>query len=452
MQPQESGLTLTDQQVLVLAPDAGAAANGRKLAMPKHWTGLGRNAQALWGECQGSALYQVQVDLTDMASKCSCPSRKFPCKHALGLLFLATADGLPESDTPDWVTAWLSKRTATAKAKETQETAPPDPAKQAARAAKRGSRVADGLQAFDTWLDDLVRNGLAGLERQPDSFWEAQAARLVDAQAPALAARVRRLAAIPATGPGWPERLLAQLGKAALLTEAYRGLETLDAALQADVRQAIGWTLSEDEVRAHGDRPTDRWLVAGQWAEHEPRTLGGKAGLTVVRTWLRGERTGRWALVLHFDAPGAPARGPRPMPGTAFEGELAFWPSAWPQRALIASLPDTISPVMTRPTGDAGLARLLAATADALARQPWSERLPCLLEAVVPTHDPTGGWGLVDRHGARLPMAGEGLWTLLALSGGHPLSLAAEWDGDRLRPLTAWVDGEAHLIAGGWTP
>ncbi|MDQ3283523.1 MAG: SWIM zinc finger family protein, partial [Acidobacteriota bacterium] len=26
--------------------------------------------------------------LTDLASKCSCPSRKFPCKHAVGLLVL----------------------------------------------------------------------------------------------------------------------------------------------------------------------------------------------------------------------------------------------------------------------------------------------------------------------------------------------------------------------------
>jgi hypothetical protein len=445
-------LTLTDQQVLVLAPDSGAAANGRKLAMPKHWRGLGRSAHALWGECQGSALYQVQVDLHDLSAKCSCPSRKFPCKHALGLLFLATGDSLPEDQTPDWVTAWLDKRTATAKAKETREAAPAapvDPAKQAARAAKRESRVAEGLQAFDTWLEDMVRSGLAGLERQPAAYWESQAARLVDAQAPVLASRVRRMAVIPASGPGWPERLLAQLGKAALLTEAFKRLDALTPGLQADVRQAVGWTLSEDEVLAHGDRPTDHWLVAGQWSEVEARTLGATAGLTVVRTWLRGARTGRWALVLQFDVPGAPARSPRLVPGTAFEAELAFWPSAWPQRALLASPPGGLVPVPLPPAGDSALVSPLAAMADALARHPWADRVPCLLEGVVPTLAPSGAWWLLDGHDAALPLGGEGLWRLLAASGGRPITLAAEWDGERLRPLTAWADGALHPIAGG---
>ena len=28
------------------------------------------------------------ADLRDLGSKCTCPSRKFPCKHVLGLLWL----------------------------------------------------------------------------------------------------------------------------------------------------------------------------------------------------------------------------------------------------------------------------------------------------------------------------------------------------------------------------
>ena len=31
---------------------------------------------------------QVQVALAELASKCSCPSRKFPCKHGLALLLM----------------------------------------------------------------------------------------------------------------------------------------------------------------------------------------------------------------------------------------------------------------------------------------------------------------------------------------------------------------------------
>ena len=81
--------TITPEQALALAPDSSSATAGKKLAVAKHWKNLGRTPTALWGECQGSALYQVRVDLNGMAVKCSCPSRKLPCKHGLGLILLS---------------------------------------------------------------------------------------------------------------------------------------------------------------------------------------------------------------------------------------------------------------------------------------------------------------------------------------------------------------------------
>ena len=102
-------MNLTADQVLALAPDPGAASAARKLGVPRPWSDLGRSDRAIWGKCQGSAVYTVQVDLADMATQCSCPSRKFPCKHALGLLLLAATSGssfaaLPH---PEWVSEWL---------------------------------------------------------------------------------------------------------------------------------------------------------------------------------------------------------------------------------------------------------------------------------------------------------------------------------------------------------
>src|SRR3982750_1730019 len=85
-------LTLTAEQVSTLAPDAASLAAGKKLAAGRDWSNVGHDARALWGECKGSALYQVRVDLSDLSAKCSCPSRKFPCKHALGLMLKAAGD------------------------------------------------------------------------------------------------------------------------------------------------------------------------------------------------------------------------------------------------------------------------------------------------------------------------------------------------------------------------
>ncbi len=100
------------EQVLALAPDASSAAAGEKLGTPTPWQNLGGNDDAYWGECKGSALYQVRVARADLAAKCTCPSRKFPCKHALGLLVLAatTPKALTATEPPEWVMEWLVRR------------------------------------------------------------------------------------------------------------------------------------------------------------------------------------------------------------------------------------------------------------------------------------------------------------------------------------------------------
>ena len=429
----------SEADVMAMAPDAVAVSAGRKLAAPSHWRDGGRDERALWGQCQGSALYQVTVDLADHVSKCSCPSRKFPCKHALGLLFQATR--LPEGAPPDWASAWLSKRGAAAEAKAAKPPTPdkpPDPVQQAARAAKRQGRVEDGLAVLETWLEDLARQGLAGIERQPHAFWEQQAARLVDAQAPGLAARVRRLAGIPSSGPGWPERLAGGVGRLALLVEAYRGRERLPAPLQADLGQLVGWTLMEEQVRAHGDLVRDRWQVLGRRRELAP----GPQQLIAQRTWLLGATTGRQALVLDFLAPG---KAPAVLlaPGQQQELELVFWPSAWPQRALVAAALSAPAP-QASPERGGMVADVLEAMAEGLARHPWLERQAALLAAVVPVPPAGDGpWHVIDAAGDALPLVASDPWRLLALSGGRPLAMAGEWDGHALRPTCCWIDGQA---------
>ena len=59
-------MNLTADQVAQLAPDSASVDAARKLAQPRHWTSLGRDAAALWGQCQGSALYQAREDISDL--------------------------------------------------------------------------------------------------------------------------------------------------------------------------------------------------------------------------------------------------------------------------------------------------------------------------------------------------------------------------------------------------
>lgn len=446
------GIALTSEQIVALAPDASSVAAGRKLSSTKGWQNLGQNAQALWGECQGSALYHIAVDLTTYTTKCSCPSHKFPCKHGLGLMLLAASQPTvlgAEADPPEWVATWLEKRTAAVTAKQEKAAKPPTEkavASQSKAAEKRGQKVDAGIAMLDLWLDDLIRNGLASVESQPTSFWENQAARMVDAQAPGLATRLRRMAEIPGSSAEWPQKLLADLGQLALLTQAYARLDHLDPSLQEDIRQSIGWTVKSDEIEARGETVTDEWSLLGQRTEDVPAMANGR----MQRTWAIGATSGRTALLLQFSSNGAPFTE-MIIPGVRQAGTLRFWPGIVPTRARFderhgAAIPITATAFSA---GMTSIAAYLGTVADVLARQPWQDRFLCVLRDVVLLVARNGAaWHVRDSTGAALPLAGDDHWPLMAFSGGRPIDLAAEWDGVALTPIGAIAENTYHLLGG----
>ena len=164
--------------VLDLAPDESSRRSAAGLGRPAPWSGTGVAGDALWGLCAGSGKnpYQTVVDLGGPAYKCSCPSRKFPCKHALGLLLNWANGGVPEeSAAADFAAAWLADRRAKAEKAEKPvvRTDPGDSASAmdpgtvkdeaaaARRAQQRAQRVANGLAELQSWLRDQVLVGLS---------------------------------------------------------------------------------------------------------------------------------------------------------------------------------------------------------------------------------------------------------------------------------------------------
>jgi SWIM zinc finger len=440
------GLQLSsNDQVLALAPDSSSAAAGKKLANASHWQSLGQSPEALWGECQGSALYQVRIDLSTLTITCTCPSRKLPCKHGLGLLLLTvdTPATVPTSDPPEWVSVWLTKRGAASKRKETKETqktpdAPPSAA-QAKNTAKRAAQMTKGIERLDLWLNDLIRSGLASVETQPARFWEDEAAQMVDAQVPGLGVRLRRMAAIPNSSPHWPARLLAELGKLALLTHSFRQGEQADTSLQADIRQLVGWSIKQEEVFARGETVADEWLILGQRVNDEEKTRE-------QWTWMRGRQTGRSALILQFAFGQTPFAEVFPL-GARQAADLTFWPSAFPLRARLEARHGEILPLQDCLPGAESIEDFFKQVAAILARQPWQERFLCILRDVTPLCREQGKrWYVRDSSGAALPLTKGEHWRLLAISGGQAVDFAGEWDGEALYPLGMLVDSKYYLL------
>jgi len=418
----------TAERVLALAPDPGSIGPARELANPAKWVTSGASEVAVWGEAKGSGSkpYQVAVDFNGPAFKCSCPSRKIPCKHVLGLLLFFSSGAVPTGSTPEWVTEWLEKRTEKATVQAAKAASPKveaNPEAAAKRAAVRWENVLAGLDECEAFLLDVAGQGL--LSSHSTRSWNQMAARMVDAQAPGIARRLKRIGAKIGVGADWGLTVAGEIGSIALLIEGSRRIDTLPAELRADVRSTLGIPIRREEL--DGDRIADVWDALGQTTETEDR-------VTTIRTWLRSRSSGRWGMHLAFSVAGQPP-DLRLTPGLSFIGELEFYPSAWPLRAQVGD----VTPAKFEPLPGGKWSNSLEDLAAALSGHPWIEQIPvCLSQARLGQTD--SGWWAIDHDGASMPIRAGNLWELLARSGNNPFELFGEFDGTVFRPLGSWGD------------
>jgi len=431
----------TAAQVAGLAPDASSLAAARRLARPGPWSDTGSTDTLLWGKCQGSGKtpYQVSIDLTGPAFRCTCPSRKFPCKHGLALLLLWVEGSGSVADAAEaagFAQDWAAERSARAEARAAGEAArstrTPDPAAAAKRLEERLALMDGGMDDFARWLTDLVRGGTASARQQSYAWWDGTAARLVDAQLPGLADDVRSVGGAVSGRPDWAERLLVAVGRWWTATRAWAARESLDEAQLGDLRAYLGWATSSESVR-RGDAVTDRWLVLGAH-----RTDDGR--LQQQRTWLRGTATGETVQVLDFAAGGQVLPVARVV-GSALDATLARYPGAVVRRALFVDEPTVADDRVRMPSGST-LEDARSAAAGAWGLNPWARRVP-----VVVADARVGTDRVVDAEGATVSLTDDAaVWPLLALTGGRPARLFGELEESRLRPLSVLVGDEVMAL------
>lgn len=443
----------TAEQVTVLAPDADSAKNGKKLASAGKWATIGTDDASAWGEMKGSGSkpYQVKIDLLRLANgekpeaslACTCPSRKQPCKHCLGLLYILVDQPatIPKAQPPQFVTEWLDKiaqraRRDIEKKKRAEEGGGKtiDLEQRAKTIAERKGRILEGLIDLELWITNIIRHGLADPQIEQRANWNAKAARLLDAQAPAVATWLQALGASVKIGDDWAEKLLAGLGKLELLIQGFQHYDTLPEAIQSDLRTAVGWTFKKEEVSGAETVP-DRWLVVGR------REIPPEDKVRGQRLWLRGESTNRDALIAEF------AYGDVPFdtyltPGQILDGSLAFFPGNVLLRAFVAERREILTPDSAVPVQGISIQDGITAYSAALALNPWLPQFPMFLDAVIPIRH-NGGWVLREPEGVYLPIATgfQQKWSLLALGGNAPIQVAGEWDGVGFFPTSAIVDG-----------
>lgn len=441
-----------------LATDQSSLKAAAGLAKPAKWSGVGgsEDGALIWGECAGSGAnpYRVMADLRDLGNKCTCPSRKFPCKHVLGLLWLNAESIVPfaPAETPAWVSDWLGRRRGTSTGKPTSAAAPAgekdlraartaepeaaedpkDAARREAQAAKRNEEteraILDALDALEQWIGDQLRLGLSGFIDDATARCRRIAARLVDGKAAVLAGRIDELPArlLALAAGDRPRGAVVELGKLVLLARAFRATPR-----DAEIRRAVATSETRETVLADPQAPR----VNGHWEVLAEQVQTRRDGLVSQTTWLLNltAHGPRFAMLLDFFPASTGRRGSVFAPGERFQAELVFYPSQQPLRALLVrrdTADETLTDEWPAPAGT---------ISDALTRpllaEPWMIDIPLLLPRGRIARDDAGyAWWHAADDTATLPIAGNvgGL-----LAGTEVMGAAAIWSGNRLTILAA---------------
>lgn len=378
--------------------------------------------------------YIIALDTTRHQLYCSCPFFPKPCVHALALSDLFRQKGhaaFPEvAEQPAWLEALLSGKPAHSHSTGT------DPEKRAERQEKtrfeRLERAQNGFDDLETWLYDTARRGLATVVSEEPAAFDQLATRAADASMTGLSRSLRLLSRIPANAPDWTAKATEAVAQVYLAVRAFRNRDLLPEALLYDLQNFIGINFKKEEVLLSGERISDIWAIQGACTE----ALEDK--LQVRRTWLLGAQSGRTALLLDFSF-GNEGFSPGFPPGSIQQGTLVFYPSAFPQRALPVEDFREIPKKVEKMPGYEDMESFLHAYAAALAVQPWLPHFAGAILHIRMQVEKNGQFSATDIHGKSLPLSASEQtgWSLLALSGGHPIDLFGEWNGTKFKPLSA---------------
>ena len=422
----------TSEQIARLAPDAASlkAANG--LTNPGKWPLLHASDQALWGHCQGSGKnpYQTAVDLREPAFKCSCPSRKFPCKHGLALLLLHAqrSELFTPGEAPDWLNSWLEKRSQNQEAKAAKAAkadAAPDPAAQQKRQDARRKKAAAGLADLQLWLDDILRNGLVALRGALRERCRDMARRMIDAQLGGIAAELQAIGELPADAQ---EQCFYRLSRLNLLAENFARLDELPPEAQAETSARLGFPVAKETVLAGAAIPGLWWHIGTVISEIDR----GEAHAH----WLYDAASQRFAYILDFIIRGAPTALPSVLHGKVYAGELCYYPGIHNLRAL-AKTWEAVAPPPLAPAAH-GIAPAIKTAQQAYAENPLLNHYPLRVDNVrLARRD--NALALSDgTHALPLALSENDRLRLLASSGGTPFSafLLYEYETRSLRLLS----------------
>lgn len=263
-------LNISEEYINSIAPNQNAILNGWGLVKKNSFVkySISTDENLIFGECRGSgeSNYITSADFINPESpvfRCTCPSRQFPCKHAMGLMY-AYINGkkFDKADIPEDI---AEKRIKAEKREEKKKdkTTDEQPKKVNKNALiKKIQTQRDGLDLLEKITFNLAQSGLGTFNARTLQMLEEQVKQLGNYYIPGAQIALRELIVLFANADD-PEKIYTEAVDC--LTRVYsfckKGREYLDKKLNEP-------DLSHDTVST-----LDEWL-GHAWQLSELKELG----------------------------------------------------------------------------------------------------------------------------------------------------------------------------------
>ena len=258
-------ISIDERYIESAAPNTDAAKNGRSLLVKGKLSGLQIDADetVLFGQCAGSGKtpYQVSCDFAradQPTYRCSCPSRQFPCKHCIGLMFayvLKKASFKTGAVPPDL--AEKREKLATRVEKKKEDSEKPKVVNKDALAKKIKAQL-DGLDLLEKLTLDLTRIGIGNMNAKSAREIEEKAKQLGNAYLPGAQAALHRYTRLFVEEPSASGKTSAPEGEA-IYSEALDHLARLHALVKQG-RAYLQRRLEDPDLKPETDTAIAAWL------------------------------------------------------------------------------------------------------------------------------------------------------------------------------------------------
>jgi SWIM zinc finger len=270
-------ISIDEAYVDAAAPNADAAKNGRGLVLKGKFVKLhtSDDGTLLFGECQGSGKepYRCSSDFArpeQPTHRCSCPSRQFPCKHCVGLMYAyVLKKPFTTAPVPEDLLAKREKLQARVEKKKEEADKPRQVDKGAL--AKKIKAQLDGIDILERLSNDLVRLGIGNMNAKLAREMEEQAKQLGNAYLPGAQAALHRYTTLFAGGDGkFAEQTAAQRER--IYSEALDQLARLHSLVKQG-RAYLQRRLDDPELKPETDSSIAAWL-GHAWQLTELKSVG----------------------------------------------------------------------------------------------------------------------------------------------------------------------------------